>query len=140
MFLLSFIRTYYLFLYYKIAVINKSKSGKPDTMQAFLALAIFINAMPLLLLFFELRRLDFISHFYDYVNFPLIETHRGTVTGGALFVWVVSSALTYFLCVFRISFEEIKIRISESSVFRDEASWKAIAPVCVQMIILFFLM
>lgn len=140
MFIFSFIRTYYLFIYYKIAVINKSKCGKPDTMQAFIALAVFINAIPLLFLFFQLRSISAVKGYYDLINFPLFETHRGTVTGGAIFIWFVSSVITYLICRFRIDFSGIQDRISQSAFFKDEANWKAVVPVCLQFTLIFIFM
>lgn len=140
MFILSFIRTYYLFLYYKIAVVNKSKCGKPDTIKAFITLAFFINAMPLLLLFFELRRISAVKDFYDLISVPLFETHRGTVTGGAIFVWFVSSVITYLICKFKVNFSDIQDRICQSAFFKDESNWKAVIPVCLQFILIFIFM
>ena len=137
--MLSFIRTYYIFIYYKIAVVNKNKNGKPDTLQAYIGMSMFINAMPLFLLFVVLERNDvfFFPELYELIKIPLWEVHRGTITGGVLLIGGISSLITYLICCFRVPFEKISIRLSKYEFFHDEAGWKAVTPVVVQMIIVF---
>jgi hypothetical protein len=138
---IEFIRTYYIFIYYKIAVANKERN-KANKSKAFITMAGFINAMPLLVIFiyFVEENIFSFADMYEWLRIPIMDTHRGNITGGVLLIWSVSTVLTYLACCFKVDFKDIPKRLSRYEFFKDEAAWKAITPVCVQMIFIFGIM
>ena len=143
--MLSFIRSYYLYIYYWFAVKCNKGKGKEGASQpiGFVYMALFYFPMHLLAILWIAEYLDSasVSLFYDVLRgSTVVETYKGTINGGLWILFMVLSvALWYFICRYRIPFNEIPSRLNRYEYLRGFSWWKMFLPLAFCTMIVVFL-
>jgi uncharacterized membrane protein YwzB len=127
---LSWIRSYYLFFYYTAALDPIKKKLMPS--RGFITTAGLVMIFPSALILFGTH------HFFPFINDTMREelfTFRGSVNQMALIYVGISIALTYFVCCFRIRFEEIAPRLQQIPFFMQRSIPKCLLLMLINFVI-----
>jgi uncharacterized membrane protein YwzB len=128
--ILSWIRSYYLYFYWCFSKTHNRKALNPT--QGFVATFGLLMTYPAALLLFGSDRLfPFIS---DTMRVELF-TFRGSVNQMALIYLGISIALTYFVCCFKIRFEEIAPRLQQIPFFAQRSIPKCLLLMLINFVI-----
>jgi hypothetical protein len=128
--ILSWIRSYYLFFYYTAALDPFKK--EPIPLRGFLA------TVSLIMLFPSAIILGTVNHAFPFLNNEMRETlffFRGSVNQIILLYLAINFILTYFVCCFRIRFEEIPPRLQQIPFFAQRSVPKCLLLMLINFVI-----
>ncbi len=142
---LSFIRNYYIYLYYWFSVKNGDNDrAKPIYSIGFatIAFAIFPSQLIALLVVVQYFDNESIDVFYNYLRQgTVVESRKGTVNGGLWILFTcISVMLTYLTCCFNVTNEHISSRLNAHKFFSNFSWWKLCFPLFISTITIILLL
>ncbi len=141
---MSFLRNYYLYLFYSDAlkstkISEKNKDVKAESGFGFVWLNFVFQFMVVFIA--TTMYFDVLDSAYDFfLNiWGRTETHKGTVNVAfVIFLSTVSAFATYLVCCFRINAETAVARLAKTSFFDSPSYLKIYAPISITL--LFFIL
>jgi len=113
--MLKFVRSYYLYIFYWFAEINKSKSGAPSKFIGFMMISLFaipIKLMSIMMMFWPFFETPF-SEIIEWLNnLTFFSYYKGDVTGLSILFWIAGILVGYLICFKNIRFEQIPERLA----------------------------
>lgn len=119
----SWVRSYYIYFYYYHAI--KNEGEKPFKPRGFIATTLLVTS------FNVLSGIIIYSSFIpfkinEFLRVELINI-RGPVTPMLLIIIVLASLVTYFMCCYKVKFEEIEHRLSKTPWLSERSNLKLVS-------------
>ena len=143
--LLSFVRSYFLYLYYWFSIKRAEKENDEPAKFSGFCVVLGIFVIGVLGLWWGISALfpESTSELYKILNeaFGRMETHKGEVSVGLfLLLMPISVIFCYFICCVGISFEKIPARLKKHEFLGEFAWWKLLTPYFMPLLILLIYM
>ena len=129
---MAFIRSYFLYIYYWFIIKDTGKNGSLSRLSGFMPVSgifvmIVIGIYGLALVFFPEPAFSFYDALLDITG--KADTHKGTVNVGlAILFTTLAMLMCYFVCCYRMPFEEIPLRLKRYKFLSEYSWWKLLIP------------
>ena len=125
----SFIRSYYLFIYYWTAENHNRACTKTDKSKGLIYVGLFLIPMKLMsliviLVYFVDSAMIYLKLLSQYVLFSY---YKGDVTGLVIFAGLLGFAIAYMICCHRIVYKDIPARLDKHPLFAKYSTKKFLA-------------
>lgn len=121
---IKFIRNYYLYFYFHITELRRIPGEPSFPLSGFAAMVLLVMAFHSATVLYVANAL-----LYDFINDSLRDTlfvFRGNINGIILLEIFISIILTYFMCCYKIKYQEIELRLKQHAWLAKRSAIKLI--------------
>lgn len=142
---MTFIRSYYLYIYYWHVMKEVEKNGgKPIFLAGFIPMMFYHMTLFIMMLWWlaELLVPNMTGEFYTWLLHIAgrTDSHKGTVNiAFAILSWLIAGALSIYLCGYKYAFESIPKKLHKHKFLRKFSWWKLFLPSGCFLAITFFI-